>query len=318
MSSMTPRDRLLALKREVEINSDFPREWLKKFDDIAATLPPTTDNGQGLRKLAMELEGVIADVEHSNDFDNVCLETIRRVSKALATHPPQQERVAVPEGWALVPRVPTDEMFDAGSKAACKEDLRWNDLNADEVFAAMLTAAPAAPATPESAEPVAWPMDSAPKDGTLIRLLVEFDENAIDDTEAGGPYWTVGENTADYTDCDEWEFAGWSWEQDCFTKGYGKPVGWLPFHAVAHPTPAASDGGLRDDAERYRWLRSQDVGEGTLDRLLYETISDDCNPPYRAMKHGASLDAAVDAARLATPPTEQAKPSEAKENPNAL
>ena len=48
-------------------------------------------------------------------------------------------------GMVMVPRVPTEAMLKAGEAAACKEDLRWNDLNAAEVYAAMLAAAPAGP-----------------------------------------------------------------------------------------------------------------------------------------------------------------------------
>ena len=60
--------------------------------------------------------------------------------------------------------------------------------------------------------------------------------------------------------------------------------------------PAAQGGDDARDAARYRWLRSQGTRAEVIDRTLYETISDDCNPPYRAMKHGADLDAAIDAA----------------------
>lgn len=53
---------------------------------------------------------------------------------------------------------------------------------------------------------------------------------------------------------------------------------------------------LRKDAERYRWLRSWNVGMGELDRCIFETVHDDCNPPYRAMKYNESLDRAIDSA----------------------
>lgn len=43
--------------------------------------------------------------------------------------------------FVLVPVPATEAMVDAGNAAACKEDLRWNDLNADEVWAAMVGAA---------------------------------------------------------------------------------------------------------------------------------------------------------------------------------
>ena len=50
---------------------------------------------------------------------------------------------------------------------------------------------------------------------------------------------------------------------------------------------------LREDAERYRWLRSID----TPPSKIWELVSDDCNPPYPVLKHGIELDAAIDAAR---------------------
>lgn len=81
------------------------------------------------------------------------------------------------------------------------------------------------------------PMETAPKDGTLVRLLVEFEDNATEDGE--GPQPTIGSNTADNTGEDiGWQFAGWNWAHDCYTQGTGTPVGWLPMLAAA-PTPPA-------------------------------------------------------------------------------
>lgn len=71
------------------------------------------------------------------------------------------------------------------------------------------------------------PMATAPKDGSLLRLLVEFENHATVDGE--GPQPTIGSNTWDnHHDFDQWQFAGWDWEQDCYTQGVGVPVGWLP------------------------------------------------------------------------------------------
>ena len=53
--------------------------------------------------------------------------------------------------------------------------------------------------------------------------------------------------------------------------------------------------GLREDAARYRWLRSPNTGPATI----WELISDECNPPYMTLKYGANLDAAIDAALAA-------------------
>lgn len=53
----------------------------------------------------------------------------------------------------------------------------------------------------------------------------------------------------------------------------------------------------REDAERYQWLRSANVGPATIERLLYTWVNDDCNPPYAELKHGKELDEAIDRAR---------------------
>lgn len=45
------------------------------------------------------------------------------------------------DDWVTVPRYATTDMYNAGVLSACKEDLRWNDLNADEVWDAMVEAA---------------------------------------------------------------------------------------------------------------------------------------------------------------------------------
>ncbi|GKS96917.1 hypothetical protein [Acidovorax sp. SUPP2825] len=80
------------------------------------------------------------------------------------------------------------------------------------------------------------PMETAPKDGTLLRLLVEFEHHATEDGE--GPQPTIGSNTWDnHHDFDEWQFAGWDWCQDRYTQGVGKPVGWLPLLGTAPAAP---------------------------------------------------------------------------------
>lgn len=82
--------------------------------------------------------------------------------------------------------------------------------------------------------PTPLPIDSAPRDGTMVRLLVQFTDYALEDT--GDPMWTIGANGL-YGGDDLWCFAGWDWEQDCFTAGEGTPVGWLPFHPASTPAP---------------------------------------------------------------------------------
>ncbi|WP_296247593.1 hypothetical protein [uncultured Stenotrophomonas sp.] len=73
------------------------------------------------------------------------------------------------------------------------------------------------------------PMGTAPRDGTMVRLLVQFDDHATEDTES--PAWTIGACNDDNVGDDEhvgWQFAGWCWDHDHFTEGKGTPVGWLP------------------------------------------------------------------------------------------
>lgn len=68
-------------------------------------------------------------------------------------------------------------------------------------------------------------IDTAPRDGRQLRLLVAFTENSTDDDEEGV---TIGANYLEQNGLDEWLFAGWSWTQDCYTSGEGKVIGWLP------------------------------------------------------------------------------------------
>lgn len=94
-------------------------------------------------------------------------------------------------------------------------------------------------APPAAGVPEAWqPMETAPKDGTLLRLLVKFEDHPIDD--GAGPFATVGTNYRDNTGEDIWQIVGWCWEQDRFIDGVGTPIGWLPMLAAA-PTPPASE-----------------------------------------------------------------------------
>jgi len=81
----------------------------------------------------------------------------------------------------------------------------------------------------------AWnDMATAPKDGTILRLLVVPDKEeftAFDDSLT--PFETIGFNNLADTEEDRWEFAGWHWSQDCFITGRGEVIGWSLF---AHPT----------------------------------------------------------------------------------
>ncbi|MBI6621156.1 hypothetical protein YA0783_22925 [Pseudomonas corrugata] len=87
--------------------------------------------------------------------------------------------------------------------------------------------------TQEDHDPKWRDMESAPKDGTLIRLLVSFDEHSTEDEEEAP---TIGANNFDNDEEDVWRFAGWCWAHDHFTQGVGTPVGWLPMIDVSPGT----------------------------------------------------------------------------------
>lgn len=95
------------------------------------------------------------------------------------------------------------------------------------------------------------PMETAPRDGTLLRLLVRFTEHPIDDAAHDTPLPTIGANSFDNTGEDEWQVVGWCWTHDHFTQGQGTPVGWLPM--VANQLPAA----VETEADRLRWALTE-------------------------------------------------------------
>lgn len=88
----------------------------------------------------------------------------------------------------------------------------------------------------QPAQPTTWkPINTAPRDGTIIRLLVEFKENSLEDTSDS--VQTIGHSNSDHDQENEWQFAGWCWTHDIYTQGKGVPIGWLPFadQVVADP-----------------------------------------------------------------------------------
>jgi hypothetical protein len=80
-------------------------------------------------------------------------------------------------------------------------------------------------------------MDTAPTDGTMVRLLVKFTEHDTEDT--GGPSWTIGAFSSPDEPDACWQFAGWCWTHDHFTEGKGEPIGWLPMTEPARTGEAA-------------------------------------------------------------------------------
>ena len=86
-------------------------------------------------------------------------------------------------------------------------------------------------------------MSTAPRDGTMLRLLVEFEEHPTEDEDQAP---TIGANNFDNDDVDEWKFSGWCWTHDHFVQGKGVPVGWLPMldapkvtNGTEQPAPVA-------------------------------------------------------------------------------
>jgi len=88
--------------------------------------------------------------------------------------------------------------------------------------------------TTDAAEARALNMATAPKDGTMLRLLVDYTDGGAPLEDEHPRAWTIGFNSQDDTGEDEWKFAGWCWTHDHFTQGSGTPVGWLPWLNASH------------------------------------------------------------------------------------
>lgn len=98
------------------------------------------------------------------------------------------------------------------------------------------------PPAREDEQPVALPTESAPRDGTMLRLRVRYEADNQDEAwtplEDSEESWTIGFNNFDNTGVDRWQFVGWDWSQDYLLEATGGTViGWLPFHT--HPAPDA-------------------------------------------------------------------------------
>lgn len=178
-------------------------------------------------------------------------EEVKKLVRMIAAHPAavepgRDERLAHDIGvWKMVPLRPTEEMVDAADRVRPLPEFYLT-----EAWAAMIAAAPETPfkqplshPSPSPMPVVEWeptsflpnPMSTAPKDGTMLRLLVRFDGDssvgAFEDADTG---WTIGANNLANTGDDQWDVVGWDWEQDTFRQAHtAEPIGWLPFLTAA-------------------------------------------------------------------------------------
>ncbi|MFC5346294.1 hypothetical protein ACETK8_15920 [Brevundimonas staleyi] len=130
-------------------------------------------------------------------------------------------------------------------------------------------------------------MEFAPKDGRLLRLLVNYEgPNARHALEDELEDWTIGHNNLCNTGEDRWEFAGWCWSHDHFTQGAGEVVGWLPYEAslVSYVSKGADEvieqcavAAEMQDRTGYEWVRDS----------LWDNILKRAGAAVRALK-GAS------------------------------
>lgn len=92
------------------------------------------------------------------------------------------------------------------------------------------------------------PMETAPRDGTMLRLLVRFTEHPTEDDEVAP---TIGAYADEGNPDGAWQFAGWCWTHDHFTEGKGVPIAWLPLldGLVSKPIPEDALGRILAHAE---------------------------------------------------------------------
>ena len=105
------------------------------------------------------------------------------------------------------------------------------------------------------------PIATAPRDGEMLWLLVDYGDSTGRDGEGAHPLadagtaWTIGFNNHDNDGEDVWKFAGWCWCRDHFAEGRGKVIGWMPIgfelgaddldiaHLVQPQSPPGQDAG---------------------------------------------------------------------------
>ncbi|WP_313171405.1 dATP/dGTP pyrophosphohydrolase domain-containing protein [Stenotrophomonas sp.] len=194
-----------------------------EFDDRSRVRIFHTDNGHSGPGLYCEC----VDVEEEGC---ILLDgTSPAIAAPIAAAPVEGGQIT---GWRNVDGMAVFAVASHSGITPNQEFVRYDDhLNS-------LASTPAAPGIDLAPRPMA----TAPRDGTMLRLLVQFDDHATEDTE--GPAWTIGACNDDNVHQDEragWQFAGWCWDHDHFTEGKGTPVGWLPL------IDASPEGGSTDE-----------------------------------------------------------------------
>lgn len=86
------------------------------------------------------------------------------------------------------------------------------------------------PPEPPRDERANWCFDMtlAPRDGTLLQLLIQFEtDDWFDGFDDDNPSRTFGFNNFDHDGEDKWQFPAWSWDHDCIlAQGHGRPIAW--------------------------------------------------------------------------------------------
>lgn len=95
----------------------------------------------------------------------------------------------------------------------------------------------------ELARFVGRPIEEAPKDGTMLRLLCKSGAHPLADDDI---YETIGFNSFDDSGIDEWQMAGWNWCHDKFCKGDGIPTHFCFLPAIITPSDSAPAGDVGD------------------------------------------------------------------------
>ena len=115
------------------------------------------------------------------------------------------------------------------------------------------------------------PINSAPKDGTILRLKVLFDDNPLED-DASVELVTIGHNAFCNTGEDQWQFVGWDWTHDCYTQGTGVVTAWMPLVDIRIlPTPLPippAPAGLDDVAYAEGWNQCIEAMQSGVDRPI--------------------------------------------------